>query len=77
MTERSLEWILLIVRTVLSGDDVLEENLSNKPNLQERKIGFRLDMMMMIIAIAFLILLLLKHKVYRQTINVMRGYIAK
>ena len=32
MTERSLEWILLNLRTVLSGEAILEEDLSNKPN---------------------------------------------
>ena len=32
MTERSLEWILLTLRIVLSGEDNLEEDLSTKTN---------------------------------------------
>ena len=32
MTERSLEWILLTLRIVLSGEDNFEEELSTKTN---------------------------------------------
>ena len=47
MTERSFEWILLTLRTVLSGEDDFVEDLSTKTNPQYRKTCFKIDMMKM------------------------------
>ena len=43
MTVRSLLWILLTLRTVLSCEDTFKEDLSNKPYP-----GFKMDILMML-----------------------------
>ena len=40
---------LLTLINTLSGEDVFEEDLSDKPNPRWRKRGFKMDMMMMMI----------------------------
>ena len=49
MTVRSLEWSPLTLRTALSGEDAFEEDLLDKSNPMNRKSGFKIDMMMMMI----------------------------
>ena len=47
MTERSLVWILLTLKIVLSGEDAFEKDLSKSPTLGRGKQGSKMDMMMM------------------------------
>ena len=61
MKERSLEWTLLTLRTVLSGEDVLEEDLSSKPNPRLNKMGFKMDMMMIFLLTCMSMIVTLKY----------------
>ena len=46
---KKLGWILLTLRTVLSGEDAFEKDLSKSPTLGRGKQGSKMDMMMMMI----------------------------
>ena len=61
MKERSLEWTLLTLRNVLSGEDVLEEDLSSKPNPRLNKMGFKMDMMMIFLSTCMSMIVTLKY----------------
>ena len=47
MTEKSLEWSLLILRIVLSRKDAFEEDFSESPTLGRGKKALEMDNMMM------------------------------